>query len=83
MHFIDEFIYTSTALALKSMLAILLLEHTAPLLRLEYWAVVIMWHTVGILPSELKVVFAVLAVKSQYVIHQWWEGQLWYLRVMR
>ncbi len=50
------------------MLAILLSEDSAPSLRLEYWAVVIMRHTVGILPSESEVGFAILPVKSPYVI---------------
>ncbi len=45
---------------------ILLSEDTAPLLRLEYWAVVIMWHTVGIIASEVG--FAILPVKSPSVI---------------
>jgi hypothetical protein len=40
----------------------------APSLRLEYWVVVIMRHTVGILASESEVGFAILPVKSQYVI---------------
>jgi hypothetical protein len=48
------------------MLAVLLLEDMAPSLRLEYWAVVIMRHTVGILASEVG--FAILPVKSPYVI---------------
>jgi hypothetical protein len=68
IHFINEFIETSTALTLERMLAILLSEDTAPLLRLEYWAVVIMRHTVGILASESEVGFAILPVKSTYVI---------------
>ncbi len=62
----DEFIETSTALTLGRMLAILLSEDTAPSLRLEYWAVVIMRHTVGILASEVG--FAILPVKSPNVI---------------
>jgi hypothetical protein len=65
-HLIDEFIETSTALTLGRMLAILLSEDTALLLRLKYWAVGIMRHTVGILASEVG--FAILPVKSQYVI---------------
>jgi hypothetical protein len=48
------------------MSAILLSEDTAPSLRLEYWAVVIMRHTVGILASEVG--FAILPVKSPSVI---------------
>ena len=48
------------------MLAILLLEDTAPSLRLEYWAVVIMRHTVGILAYEVG--FASFPVKSPSVI---------------
>jgi hypothetical protein len=48
------------------MLAILLSEDTAPLLRLEYWALVMMQHTVGILASEVG--FAILPVKSPSVI---------------
>jgi hypothetical protein len=66
IHLINEFIETSTALTLGRMLAILLLEDTAPSLRLEYWAVVIMWHTVGILASEVG--FANLLVKTPSVI---------------
>ncbi len=66
--FINQFIETSTALTLERMLVILLSEDTAPLLRLEYWAVVIMRHTVGILGSESEVGFAILPVKSPYVI---------------
>ncbi len=66
IHLINEFIETSTALTLGKMSAILLSEDTAPLLRLEYWAVVIMWHTVGILASEVG--FAILPVKSPSVI---------------
>jgi hypothetical protein len=66
IHLIDEFIETSTALTLGRMLAILLLEDTAPSLRLEYWVVVIMQYTVGILPSEVG--FAILPVKIQCVI---------------
>ncbi len=46
-------------------MAILLLEDTAPLLRLEYWVVGIMQHTVGILASEVG--FAILPVKSPCV----------------
>jgi hypothetical protein len=68
MYFINEFIETSTALTIERMLAILLSEDTAPLLRLEYWALVIMRHTVGILASESEVGFAILPVKSPYVI---------------
>jgi hypothetical protein len=48
------------------MVAILLSEDTAPSLRLEYWVVGIMWHTVGILASEVG--FAILPVKSPYVM---------------
>ncbi len=47
-------------------MGILRSEDTAPLLRLEYWAVGIMRHTVGILASEVG--FAILPVKTQYVI---------------
>jgi hypothetical protein len=65
-HFIDEFIETSTALTLGRMSAILLLEDTAPLLRLEYWVVAIMRHTVGTLASEVG--FAILPMKSPSVI---------------
>jgi hypothetical protein len=68
IHFINEFIETSTALTPERMSAILLSEDTAPSLRLEYWAVVIMQHTVGILASESEVGFAILPVKSPYVI---------------
>ncbi len=68
IHFINEFIETSTALTLERMSAILLLEDMAPLLRLEYWAVVIMRHTVGILAFESEVGFAILPVKSPSVI---------------
>jgi hypothetical protein len=68
IHCINEFTETSTAITLGRMSARLLLEDTAPSLRLEYWAVVIMRHTVGILPSDLEVGFAILAVKSPYVI---------------
>jgi hypothetical protein len=50
------------------MSAILLSKDTAPSLRLEYWAIVIMRHTVGILASESEVGFAILPVKSPYVI---------------
>jgi hypothetical protein len=63
---IDEFIETSTALTLGRMSAILLSEDTAPSLRLEYWAVGIMRHTVVILASEVG--FAILPVKSPHVI---------------
>ncbi len=66
IHLIDEFIETSTALTLGRMSAVLLLEDTAPSLRLEYWAVVIMRHTVGILTSEVG--FAISPVKSPSVI---------------
>jgi hypothetical protein len=66
IHLPNEFIETSTALILGRMLAILLSEDTAPSLRLEYWAVVIMWHTVGILATEVG--FAILPVKSPSVI---------------
>jgi hypothetical protein len=66
IQFINEFIETSTALTLGRISAILLSEDTAPSLRLEYWAVGIMRHTVGILASELG--FAILPVKSPYVI---------------
>jgi hypothetical protein len=68
IHFINEFIETSTALTLERMSAILLSEDMAPLLRLEYWVVVIMRHTVGILASESEVGLAILPVKSPYVI---------------
>jgi hypothetical protein len=68
IHSINQFIETSTALTLERMSAILLSEDMAPLLRLEYWVVVIMWHTVGILASESEVGFAILPVKSPYVI---------------
>jgi hypothetical protein len=66
IHLIDEFIETSTALTLGRMSAILLLEDTAPSLRLEYWAVGIMRHTVGILASEVE--FAILPAKIPSVI---------------
>ena len=66
IHVINEFIETSTALTLGRMLAILLSEDTAPSLRLEYWAVGIMRHTVAILASEVG--FAILPVKSPSVI---------------
>jgi hypothetical protein len=66
IHLINEFIETSTALTLGRMVGILLLEYTAPLLRLEYWAAGIMWHTVGILASEVG--FAILPVKNPSVI---------------
>jgi hypothetical protein len=66
IHVINEFIETSTALTFGRMLVILLSEDRAPSLRLEYWAVVIMWHTVGILASEVG--FAILPVKSPSVI---------------
>jgi hypothetical protein len=65
-HLNNEFIETNTALTLGRMSAILLSEDLAPLLRLEYWAVGIMRHTVGILASEVG--FAILPVKSPYVI---------------
>ncbi len=65
-HLINQFIETSTALTPGRMLAILLSEDKAPSLRLEYWAVGIMRHTMGILASELG--FAILPVKSPYVI---------------
>jgi hypothetical protein len=68
IHFINEFNETSTALTLERMSVILLSEDMAPLLRLEYWAVVIMRHTVGILASESEVGFAILPVKRPYVI---------------
>ncbi len=45
---------------------ILLSEDMAPSLKLEYGAVVIMQHTVGILASEVG--FAILPVKSPFVI---------------
>jgi hypothetical protein len=48
------------------MLAKLLSEDMAPLLRLEYWAVGIMQHTVGIFASEVG--FAILPVKIPSVI---------------
>jgi hypothetical protein len=66
IHLISEFIETSTALTLERMSAILLLDNTAPLLRLEYWVVVIMWHTVGMLASEVG--FPILPVKSPSVL---------------
>jgi hypothetical protein len=66
IHLINEFIETSTALTLGRMSVILLLEDTAPSLSLEYWAIVIMWHTVGILASEVG--FAILPVKIPSVI---------------
>jgi hypothetical protein len=62
----NECIKTSTALTLGRMLVVLLLEDTAPSLRLEYWVVVILQHTVGILASEVG--FAILPVKSPYLI---------------
>jgi hypothetical protein len=68
IHFIDELIETSTALTLERMSVILLSKDTAPLLRLEYWVVVIMRHTVGILPSETEVGFAILPVKIPSVL---------------
>jgi hypothetical protein len=62
IHLINEFIETSTKLTLGTMLAkLLLLEDKAPLLILEYWTVVMMRQTVGIIDS--KVVFAILPVK--------------------
>jgi hypothetical protein len=48
------------------MSALLLSEDTAPSLTLEYWAVVIMRQTVGLLAS--KVGFAILPVKIPSVI---------------
>jgi hypothetical protein len=66
IHVVNEFIETSTTFTLERMLAILLSEDTAPSLRLEYRAVVIMRHTVGILASEVG--FANLPVKSPSVI---------------
>ncbi len=66
IHLINEFIETSKALTLGRMSAILLLEDTAPLPRLEYWVVGIMRHTVGILASEVG--FAILPVKIPYLI---------------
>jgi hypothetical protein len=66
IHLINKFIETSTALTLGRMSAILLLEDTALSLRLEYWAVVIMRHTVGILASEVG--FAISPVKIPSVI---------------
>jgi hypothetical protein len=66
IHVINEFIETSTALTLGRMSAMLLSEDTAPSLRLEYWAVVIMRLTVGILASEVG--FAILPVKCPSVI---------------
>ena len=48
------------------MSALLLSEDTAPSLTLEYWAVVIMWQTVGILASEVG--FAILSMKIPSVI---------------
>jgi hypothetical protein len=61
IHLISEFIETSTKLTLGTMSALLLLEDTAPSLTLEYWAVVIMRQTVGII--ALEVGFAILPVK--------------------
>ncbi len=61
IHLINEFIETSTALTLGRLVAILLSEDTVPLLRLEYWTVGIMRHTVGILASEVGL--AILPVK--------------------
>jgi hypothetical protein len=66
IHLINESIETCTALTLGRMSAILLSEDTAPSLRLEYWVVGIMRHTVGILAS--KVGFAILPMKSPSVI---------------
>jgi hypothetical protein len=66
IHFINEFIETSTKLTLGTMLALLLSEDTAPSLTLEYWAEVIMRQTVGILASEVW--FAILPVKIPFVI---------------
>ncbi len=66
IHLINEFIETSTKLNLGRMVAILLLEDMASRLRLEYWAVGIMRHTVGISASEVG--FANLPVKSPSVI---------------
>ncbi len=65
-HLNNEFIETSTALTLGRMSAILLSKDSAPLLRLEYWVVGIMRHTVGILAFEVG--SAILPVKSPYVI---------------
>jgi hypothetical protein len=61
IHSINEFIETSGRMS-----AILLSEDTAPSLRLEHWAVVIMRHTVGILASEVG--FAILPVEIPSVI---------------
>jgi hypothetical protein len=66
IHIINEFIETSTKLTLGTMSALQLLEDTAPLLKLEYWAVVIMRQTVGILASEVG--FAILPMKIPSVI---------------
>ncbi len=66
IYLINEFIETSTALTLGRMLAMLLSKYTAPSLRLEYWAVVIMRHAVGILASEVG--FAILPVEILSVI---------------
>jgi hypothetical protein len=66
IHFISEFIETSTKLTLGTMSALLLSEDTAPSLTMEYWAVVIMRQTVGILALEIG--FAILPVKILSVI---------------
>jgi hypothetical protein len=66
IHLINEFIETSTALTLGRMSAILLSEDMAPSLRLEYWAVVIMQHTLGMLASEVGL--AILPVEIPSVI---------------
>jgi hypothetical protein len=62
---INEFIETSTKLTLGTMSVLLLSEDTAPLLTLEYWAVVSMRQTVGII--ALEVGFAILPVKMPSV----------------
>jgi hypothetical protein len=66
IHLIHEFTETSTKLTLGTMSVLLLSEDTAPSLTLEYWAVVIMRQTVGIL--ALEVGFAIIPVKIQSVI---------------
>jgi hypothetical protein len=66
IHLSNEFIATITKLTLGTMSALLLLEDTAPLLTLEYCAVVIILQTVGIL--ALEVGLAILPVKFPSVI---------------
>jgi hypothetical protein len=65
IHLINEFIETSTKLTLGTMPALLLSEDTAPLLTLEYWAVVIMQQSVSIIALEVR--FAILPVKNPSV----------------